>query len=149
MKTGRFVSILLLVLAVLYVVGSCATKHMVISDEDFFELYSGTWVNPDYRWDTAKRVIKPDSTWEHYIDVDKQTYACYGHDTIMEKWTDSEGNIWYKALWECIPHQLKGYVYGKISESGNIHEYIWDFKEIHKWKPEQYPDSSYCIYYSQ
>ena len=48
MKTRMFVSVLILVLAVLIIAGSCATRRKAISDEDFMEAWSGTWINTDY-----------------------------------------------------------------------------------------------------
>ena len=47
-QTRAFVSILILVLAVLIIVGSCATKKKAISEEDFLEAFSGIWINTDY-----------------------------------------------------------------------------------------------------
>ena len=48
MKTRSLVAILILVLAVLIIAGSCTTRRKAISDEDFMEALSGTWVNTDY-----------------------------------------------------------------------------------------------------
>jgi len=48
MKTRTFVSILLLVFFVLIIAGGCATRRKVISDENFMEVWSGTWINTDY-----------------------------------------------------------------------------------------------------
>ena len=36
------------VFAVLIIAGSCATRRKAISDEDFMEAWSGTWINTDY-----------------------------------------------------------------------------------------------------
>ncbi len=47
MKTKTLVSILILVLAVLIIAGSCATgKKAYVAKED--EELFGTWINPDY-----------------------------------------------------------------------------------------------------
>ena len=47
MKARTYVSILILVLAVLIVVGSCATKRKAISNDDFFQAWSATWINTE------------------------------------------------------------------------------------------------------
>ena len=52
MKTRMLVSIVILVLTVMFIAGSCATeKKAYVATEDE-EIY-GTWVNPDYNY-TAK-----------------------------------------------------------------------------------------------
>jgi hypothetical protein len=63
MKTRTLVSILILVLAVLIIAGSCATMKKEISETDFFEAYSGTWINTDYSgdsWGRQKKIHFPD-----------------------------------------------------------------------------------------
>ena len=42
MKTRSLISILILILAVLIVIGSCATKQMAISEKDATEALVGT-----------------------------------------------------------------------------------------------------------
>ena len=49
MKTRTYVSILILVIAVLVIVGGCATgKKASVTERDIFKELSGTWVNEDY-----------------------------------------------------------------------------------------------------
>jgi hypothetical protein len=98
MKARMLVSILILVFTVLIVVGSCSTgKKAYVAKED--EGFYGTWVNPDYdegeHW--GKLVLKP-GAFEWYTKTDSTHSTRYGETTITDKWTDSEGNIWYKYM---------------------------------------------------
>ena len=147
------VSILLLVLAVMVIAGGCATRKKVISEEDFFVAFSGTWVNTDYVGDygTPQKMIRfPDGTWEGYLKLTKAYYACYGKHTITDMWTDSKGNIWYRARWECLAHKNEGNEYGKINDSGNTLEYlsVKGDRIIEDWDPESF-HYNYRIYYRQ
>ena len=72
MKTRMLVSILIIILAVLIIAGSCATRRKAISDEDFMEAWSGTWINTDYgeKRNPQKKVYYSDGRWEEYYLVD-------------------------------------------------------------------------------
>ena len=53
MKTRTYVSILILVLAVMFIFGSCATKKIAITDEDLSNFYSTL---PCFRPSSAKKI---------------------------------------------------------------------------------------------
>ena len=56
MKTRALISILIFVIVVLIIVGSCATgKKASVTERDLFKELSGTWVNTDYL-----------GNWEYY-----------------------------------------------------------------------------------
>ena len=97
MKTRTYVSILILVLAVLIIAGSCATGKKAYTAKEDEELY-GTWINPDYNEGkhSAKFIFKPDGTFEGYAKTDSTHYYYFGEYIIADKWADSEGNLWYK-----------------------------------------------------
>ena len=61
----------------------------------------GTWVNKDYNEDyakTAKLILNPDETFVLYNrESDTDPYYS-GTVTIKDKWTDSNGNVWYKII---------------------------------------------------
>jgi hypothetical protein len=85
-QTRTFVSILILVLAVLIVIGSCATRRKAISEEDFFEVWSGTWINTEYKGGGRypKIVIHPDGTMQNYITA-SGTVPSHKHEiTILD-----------------------------------------------------------------
>jgi ABC-type antimicrobial peptide transport system permease subunit len=97
MKTRTFVSILILVLAVLIIAGSCVTGKKAYKAKDKEELY-GTWVNPDYDevWIMAKWVLKPDGTFDAYSKSNSDRVFEMGTFSIVAKWSDSNGNIYYR-----------------------------------------------------
>jgi hypothetical protein len=98
MKTRVFISILVLVLAVLIIAGSCATGNKA-SNRDFKKDIVGTWVNSNYNeneWVTAKLIVKSEKTAEFY-KRESDTWPSPATITIVDRWVDSKGNIYYKA----------------------------------------------------
>jgi hypothetical protein len=63
------------------------------------EEYYGIWVNPEYNMRTldAKILIKPDGTFYEYSMTKSDSWGTKGEYKINEKWTDAEGDIWYKV----------------------------------------------------
>jgi hypothetical protein len=150
MKTRTLVSILILILAVLIIVGSCATKRKAVSDEDFFEVWSGTWINTDYGGDICQKIINyPDGTAEGF-GILTSTIALFKKKiTILDQWLDSKGTIWYRGHCEFSrPFGRTRYEMGKISDSGNTWEYIIASEDypIEEWEPDKF-EYEYRIYY--
>jgi len=152
MKTKTLVSVLILVLAVLIIAGSCATgKKAYVAKED--EELFGTWVNPDYdaSWIYAKVVIKPDGTWEEYSLTYSDRPIYKGEYTIADKWTDSDGYIFYKNSITRIDKESYRtyYIMSKIDKTGNVYEDLWSTVEM----PTEFnPDNklyNHRIYYRQ
>jgi hypothetical protein len=96
------------------------------------ELY-GIWKNEDYNkadteWGTtrfAKLVFNQEGTLAIYNNTTTKTKSLMGPFEITEKWTDTDGNIWYK-----LSTSLKGassaepyYWTVSISNSGKTLEY--------------------------
>ena len=153
MRTRTFVSILILVLAVLIIIGSCATRKKAISEEDFLEAFSGIWINTNYepKGDLGyvqKFVWYPDGRYEGYSFVTNESPAAYGRYEITDMWKDSNGDIWYTLKTETDVG--RGYYMGRISDSGNTHETLYDLwgEPIEEWDPDnvQY---RYWIHYRQ
>ena len=148
-QTRKFVSLLILILAVMVIAGSGATeKKRVKKSEELL----GTWVNEDYESRaiaTATLVYQPDGTFEQYTDVLRTLLEVDGTFTIEDKWTDSEKNLVYKVKWsykigtqEIIEFRLI-----KISDSGNTYEEVFDQR---KYPTEIDPiDGTYRIRYRQ
>ena len=118
-----FVSILILVVAVLIIVGSCATgkKAYVASENE--ELY-GTWVTEYEGVIPVKWVLHPDGIVAWYT-TETSTRAIYsGTWSIKEKWADDEGIIWYKVILKYRDTGLEmiGHTLIKISNSGKVME---------------------------
>ena len=152
-QTRTLASILILILAVFIIIGGCATKRKAVSDEDFFEAWSGTWINTDYGGgDLHQKVIShPDGTLEFFGQLTSTTAGNKDKITILDQWLDSKGTIWYRGHWEhLLLHSSKGYVMGKISESGNTWEYISASESypIEEWEPDRF-EYNYRIRYRQ
>ena len=92
MKTRTLILIGILVLAVSVIVGNCATKKKVISEDDLSNFYSTMWIN------TKKGFYKPKVVWypgryEQYTAIENETPYCYGDIEVLDIWTDSNGYI--------------------------------------------------------
>jgi len=127
MKIRTLVSILILVLAVLIISEGYATEKRVTKRD--YKFFSGTRINEEYNSHhfPAKYVIRRDGTFDCYFRTTDTKVAVNGHYVIVEKWTDLEGNIWYKShTWEGVMVEGKPWRYelDKVSNSGKVWEYI-------------------------
>jgi beta-lactamase regulating signal transducer with metallopeptidase domain len=122
-----------------------------ISEKDFWNALSGTWVNTKYlgtyAWFEQKVIICPDGKWECYhliTDTNPSRQGYYG--TVTETWTDSEGVIWCKSKMEAGATR---YQLHKISDSGNTWE-ICDGPDTYPAEMDKtQPNYMYIIRYRQ
>ena len=152
MKYRNFLLLCGILLIAIALIGSCATRKKAISEEEFVEAYSGTWINTEYSGDSfrgQKIVIYPDGRWIEYAEVTMDQYRCFGKDTINDMWKDSNGDIWYKATREGFL-DVQGYVMVKLSDSGNTRQEIFHVhgEPIEEWEPEDVR-YHYIIHYRQ
>ena len=143
MKARTLVSILIFVLAILIIFGSCATGKKAYVAKENEELY-GIWINKKYdvTGELAKRDYNPDGTWAHYLTTTKKEPEDEGIYTITEKWTDDMGNVWYKLTWEDTGWGRSGYGLIRIGDSGTTLEAAYSWTE--------YPtelDRTHYLYY--
>ena len=113
----------------------------------------GTWENPNYSrqkgWNTMqtqKLVFRANRTFERFAWVDRDDSEWSGSYKIKSKWTDSEGNVWYKIHWKYF-YRLEHYGLFKISYSGKKCEFVTDSIEYgypKKIDPRAY---EYRVYY--
>ena len=146
-RTLIYMSILFLAVTLLF----AEDVKNEISDEDFMEARSGTWINLDYgKSHPQKLIYYPDGRWEGYRQVTNTIRADWGKDIILDKWLDSKGNVWYRAHWESSFFTTTGYAMGKISNSGNTLEVIWASESfpIEEWEPDRF-EYTYRIHYRQ
>jgi hypothetical protein len=77
---------------------SCATFDN--AELVFPEECCGVWINGSYNMQekrAAKIIYHPDMTWSAY-DTSSSTQPTWrGTISIIEKWTDDHGDIWYKV----------------------------------------------------
>jgi hypothetical protein len=94
-----------------------------------YRFVSGTWINEEYNSHPhlARYVIRRDGTFDGYFKTTDTKEAVSGHYVIVEKWTDLEGNIWYKShTWGVVmvEGKLLRYELAKFSNSGKVYENI-------------------------
>jgi hypothetical protein len=114
----------------------------------------GTWVNTEqpkgkYHHVAEKRVFSPDGMFKFYYYESSQSPEFEGTYAITERWTDSEGNIWYKmrATGKSIKYRdkVEWYLLSRISDSGKTLEYVYHPLDYHKKLDPNHP--SYRILY--
>ena len=107
MKTRMYVSILILVLAVIAIAGNYATGQD--TGKIPVELLYGTWVNPD-NVDSKPRmgripfyfqkfVLKENKRLDMYYSVDDKFIYREGDYIIKNSWVDDIGNTYYQVKW--------------------------------------------------
>jgi hypothetical protein len=145
----------ILVLAVLIITGSCATrKKSYVSVDEVFNELTGTWYNEEYENPTLearpKVIVHSGGSYDLYKEYAETTAP--SHNTgrfvvIKEAWTDLKGNIWYQArIAEDWTDQLL-FETGKISDSGNVWEYVWSSTDFPDKIDSENPNNR--IYYRQ
>ena len=155
MKPKTLSSILLLIIAVSVIIGGCATgKKAYVATKDE-ELY-GTWINPEYDQKNimAKWILKPDGTFDAYSKSTSNRVFEVGTFTIADKWTDSEGNIYYKYSkssmeYGSIENPYTYYFLVKIHATLDIAEELWSSVD---YPTEFDPDNlryNYWVFYRQ
>jgi hypothetical protein len=143
---------------VLFFTASCILADEVkntISEKEFLELLSGTWINKDYDGSTeshdyyrGKYVIKRDGTYDGYANSSDTSRLTFSEIiSIDEIWIDSEGNIWYKQTTKSLVTHRQDYELGKIHSSGNV----WELTTLSYEHPNELDPNHgrYRIYYRQ
>jgi hypothetical protein len=158
MKTRTVILAVLITFLSLVLFTGCAPRKYVPKSNE--ELY-GTWINKSYSGHYARDDIQPqkeviDSTgYQVFRFVDDLGKYFVGAETITSKWTDSEGDIWYKTYkgvwdWEDgkkseVPHFLY-----KLSKSATVRESVYASRDT--YTPSAYPtkidpkDMTYRVY---
>jgi hypothetical protein len=152
MKTRTFVLTSILVLTVLVIAGSCATRKLAVSEDDFINAYTGTWFNPERSgvgYDFQKLIVHTDGTWDIYSSDEVKQRMGYGDFTLVESWEDTEGTLWFR-LSKVSDTGDPIFEYGKISNSGKTLEFLFvaGTETVKKWEPDN-PYYEYRIYYRQ
>jgi hypothetical protein len=109
----------------------------------------GTWINDKVSGDVAH----PQKFIETSVGYMRLGYKLYsgvsdsgpseiGTEKIDSKWTDSEGNIWYKTLGTVTAGQYKGTKFQclyKISKSATVCEFVYRPIGMGEFNPSQFP----------
>ena len=153
MKTRMFVSIFILVLAVLIIAGSCATgKKTYVSSDYVLKELTGTWYNEEYENPSAaffpKLIVHSDGSFEFFKEYAETTESSHYNGeyiSINEAWTDSKGNIWYQSKVKISWSSQSVYQIDKISNAGEVLELVWSTIEFPAEIDSENPN--YSIYY--
>jgi hypothetical protein len=93
----------------------------------------------------AKIIYHPDMTWSAY-DRSSSTHPTWrGTISIVEKWTDDQGDIWYKVTTNQLGYDIIAHELWRMNSSATILEGVWGLSSIPR---ELSPDAeSYTVYY--
>lgn len=140
MKTRTLTLILILIMAVFVLLAGGSKK----------EEYYGTWVNTDYDRTTfrlGKLIHNRDGTKIKYVSASDTEPYLTATFTIEDKWTDSEGNIWYKILFTRTEQIISYFELTKISDNGTTLELVFSIIDYPTEIDPNY--EGYRIYYRQ
>ena len=116
------------------------------------EIY-GTWINVD-QFSYAQKSANAPGGYKEYWKVADPAPSSEGTEEIYSKWTDSEGNTWYKTFAIGTRGVTKGYssqTLHKLSKSGTVLESVYAL--VSTFDPNDFPtridpeDSTYRIYH--
>jgi len=94
---------------------------------------------------TRKLVFKADWRFERFTWADRNVSEWADWHKITGKWTDSKGNVWYRAHWQYF--YWENYAVFKISNSGKNYEFVIDPIEYGCPKKIDTETISYWIYF--
>jgi hypothetical protein len=140
----KLLSTLILGAALVAFTGNIFAEEKPYVAKDNEEIY-GTWVNMDYKPDAVpnQKVIIYPGRFGTFGSAESKTAMVTGSYWITDKWTDSEGNIWYKT--EFVEFGKKNYELSKISNSGKTREFVYSSSKYPtKIDPE---NATYHIYH--
>jgi len=146
MKSAKPILSVISVFAILILVGIWAIgEQMCVAQEE--EEICGTWLNTEYKRPPQKWIFSPGGTCELYNMESSPSPLFEATYTITERWTDSEGNIWYKvkAPGKFLGEEVEWYLLARVSDSGKTLEYVRHPVDYHKELDPNHP--SYRVYY--
>jgi len=150
-KTVLFVLMLLVtVFACLNSFGDDKGKYGFYVPGDNEELY-GTWVNTTYTGMTQypQKIEMYDwGDWETYSKVTDTSFIS-GTFIIVDKWTDSEGNILYKEYVRERHGLYPEFELDRISKSGTVWEYVFGYDDFPTADNMISKNPYYRIYYRE
>jgi hypothetical protein len=147
-----FLSFLMILLSIITFGANAQDKYVPKPNE---ELY-GTWTSKQNVEDFfhPQKIVNTADGYKNYAKISNSVPFEEGTEQIDSKWTDTEGNIWYKTFSTVTIGVYKGYRFQslvKISKSGTISESVSISIAHQDFKPAYYPtkidpnDSTYKI----
>jgi hypothetical protein len=147
MKARILMLFCILCLAVLIILGSCAT--MKSPDKMTYERFVGTWANKNYEqtggfntevsYHHAKYIVNPDGTfmWHEYLDQTGLTAV--GTYTVEKRWKDADGNNLYHVKVYEVLNQVTLYELWKIDKYASV----WECNSSNIDYPDEIDPSDY------
>jgi hypothetical protein len=107
-----------------------------ISEEEFFDLYSGVWINPENQGTMkSPRYVIYDPTKCLVYGTSKEVFPTLTvHPVFKDFWRDAEGNVWFLSEWERMM-MPRHYEVGKISVGGISLERFGAHNPLVNWVP--------------
>ncbi len=151
----KWLPVLLIGMIIIVFAGSTNAEDKVYVPKKNEELY-GTWINTDYKGPQPlpKRIFYPIGIFELLPDKTSTKPDWQGTYRIIDKWSDSEGNAWYKIKLKCCKTGLRPketYALYKISKNGSVCEEVSSYHGYpKKVDPKIEPgEGRYRIYYRE
>ena len=147
------VAVSIVLLALIQIGGWAQTKYVPKENEEIY----GTWLNEKRtNTDNCQKVVITADGWKEYYNISDSVSFFEGREFFDSKWTDSEGNIWYKTFGTVTKETAaaQGVKYqelDKISSAGTVWESV--YAVVVEYDPDSYPtkvdptDCTYKIYY--
>ena len=126
----------------------CAEDLKVFSNEEI----AGTWVNSDYTGFSSnqqKYILYPWGYYEVYFKVNSDSPAYRGTYHLIDKWTDSVGNILYKSIVRPEGSVHYSCEFGKISNDKTTWELVFSYVSMPIEDDLKLDNANYRIYYRQ
>ena len=118
--------------------GHCyAQNYVPTANEEFY----GTWINDKTinAGHIQKKISTPGGN-KDYLEVSDSVPVFEDEQQVYAKWTDTEGNIWYKIFGTVKAGAYKGTKWqelDKLSKSATVWEYV--FAIVSDFNPNSYP----------
>jgi len=144
-----YLSVIVIPIFVSVIIGFFVVVNIHAYDPSEKEEIYGTWINPEYggNWAPQKLIMYPNGTWKRFLSRHDLAPGFTGSFTLIDKWTDSEGNIWYKMFWNLGNIEWEMYEIVRISNSGKTLEYVFSEIDFPIGITTDHPN--YRIYYRQ
>jgi hypothetical protein len=152
MMTRAFMIGAVLLLSVLVFPTSYAKDREFFTPSNDEEIF-GAWVNTDHSGEQSwpqKIVYYPWGYVVQFFKIEYKNPAWPATSTLVDKWTDAEGNIWYRDFYrDQYGGGLALYQLYKISDNGKTLESIWRQREFPTEADMDPSGATYRIFYRQ
>jgi len=132
-----------------------ATALLYAEEKGYFnnDELTGTWILDSYNEKLAehaeKYIFYHWGYWEKFGKKEEADYMHRGTLQILDKWSDSKGNILYKAVERNEDYPVGRYVIGRISKDGSRWDFAFSFFDFPTESDLNTNNAYYLIYHRQ